>query len=189
MECEQGILQIQLALQHLRLQTLVGRLLRANMEGLQLLAGVTYPIFEEVHTTLSYLPSMLWLSTLRKFLARIQGTLVTTIKPTVLWRDNDQRLMEVFCTDQFSQKPSRLQEMNNCCLFLQVETLADICDPDGYTLDPNMLQGHVSLLSSRSTKVWPRQTRPHQVSWGRWKNRILSNCALSVTRGNRSHYV
>src|SRR5687768_6626116 len=81
-----------------------------------------------------------------------------------------------------------MMELNNCQLYLQVETLADITDPNGIQLDPNILHGHLSLFSSHSIKRWPEQARPQGTSWGCWKSRILKNFALTETCGTSFQY-
>src|SRR5687768_11716482 len=107
----------------------------------------------------------------------------------MLERDNSQCLMELFGSNGLSQQPSRLRELNNCRLLLQVETLADICNPNGIQFNPNLLQGHTLLFSSCSSKQWPKQACPHPLSWGCWKSRLFKNFVLTKVRGSHTHYV
>lgn len=157
LECKQGILQLQLLLWHLWLQSPTGTLLCHNMEELQLLAGVSYPILEHTEQPLPYLPPVLWLCSLQAFLSKIQGSIVTTIKPTTIQQDNNCCIMEHFISNRVSQKPSRLQELSNCRLYLQVETLTNICNPDGIRFNPNMLWGCTSFLAQAAQKHGPNK--------------------------------
>lgn len=53
---------------------------------------------------------------------------------------------------------SCLQELIDCQIFLQVITVANICDPNSSIhLLPNMLQGNLGLLSSHSHQRWLSQ--------------------------------
>lgn len=188
-ECEQGLLQLHLLMHHLRLSSPTGQMVHSNMEWLQLHTGTTFSIFENTIKCLPHLPHTSWLVLLRVFLGKIQGSLCTTIQPTTLRRNNDVALMEAFLNDWLSQAPKHLQELNHCCLYLQVEMLADICDPDGQTLDPSMLLGHCSLLSSTSNKEWPIQERPGNSSWKCWKTQILTNFAKTKTKHKPIAYI
>jgi hypothetical protein len=74
--------------------------------------------------------------------------------------------MEAFIT--LGWKPQKIRLLNDCRLFLRVENLSEICNPDGSCLLPEAWQG--KKLPSYSTLLWPRQERPN--SWAPWRQAL-----------------
>jgi len=60
-----------------------------------------------------------------------------------------------------------LATLNQCCVFLQVATIADIVDGSGYYISDPMLIGIPNnTFTSRFT--WPNQGKPTKKEWARW---------------------
>jgi hypothetical protein len=64
-------------------------------------------------------------------------------------REHDFYIMDVVLADS-SYPSSDIQRINYCRLYLQATIASDICLPSGRTIDPAMLQGIPSALSSVS---------------------------------------
>src|SRR5688572_16321312 len=77
-------------------------------------------------------------------------------------------------TPEIAGQASCMQELNACCLYLKVITVADICTPDGIHIDPSMLLGEPSKILSQSNRRWPLQQKPSRPSWTCWKRMLLT---------------
>ncbi len=139
--------------------------------------GTGYAVLDQPSPTLLHAP-IGWFTTLRTFLANTG--LSIDVAPAILrlpkpLRDGDTNLVESFCTLKWTT--AKMKNLNYCRLFLQVETLSEICDPEGHSLLPAAWQGQA--LPSRSTLLWPRQERPD--SWTLWRKAIAHLFLLDPT--------
>jgi hypothetical protein len=120
-----------------------------------------------------------WLSSLRTFLARIDGSIeleYSFLPPTQ--RAQDVYIMDMVLTsDNFT--PKEICLLNYCKLYLQAVTLSDLCLANGTVLDPNMLNGHLGANSSTSTWVHITQAQPNEGSWCLWRRA----CSLWSSNG------
>jgi ribonuclease HI len=166
---EQGCQQVENFIGHLRIQSTVGKLFRATLSMHQLTAGTSLPILSDPSTPIPYLEKG-WITSLRTFLAHIDGTIEIanqfTLHPV---RDNDQLLMD--CLNDPSLPTTTVERINHCRLYLQVTTLADICNGMGDSILPAAYHGH-PIPDSKSTIQWPRQPRPPECSWTAWQNAL-----------------
>ena len=78
-------------------------------------------------------------------------------------------------------KESAVQKINLCRLFLQVESLAEICDPPGNCILDSVWKGKRPHLKSKC--IWPKQDRPHEPSWQIWR-RFLKLAYLHPDKQN-----
>ena len=165
---QQGIGQIQLFLYHWRNKTQAGRLLRCAVAWAQYCAGISTPIFEDVHTPIDYLESR-WLLSLRKFLAKIDARIQvdqTGVPP--LERENDAYIMDhIMAGKQFSTQ--EIQSLNYCRMYLGALTIADLTTSKGDRLDNTKLFGSTSLLSTTTKWMKVNQDRPNDSAWKLWK--------------------
>jgi hypothetical protein len=92
------------------------------------LAGITTSPLEEMHS-ISYVSSP-WVTSLRTFLTQFNSTIhIPQIKPINLTSVNDKPIMD---TEHLSDISKLDQEMINACrIFLQVNTLSEICSQQG----------------------------------------------------------
>jgi hypothetical protein len=72
----------------------------------------------------------------------------------------------------WTQQPQLLTDINNCRLYLRVETLADITTADGTELVHELVYTERGPETTESTHyrtplLWPRQPRPGLRAWKR----------------------
>jgi hypothetical protein len=165
---EQGVGQVLSFLQLWRTEGQASTLLRIAVAWAQYCAGTSIPIFEDVHSLLPHLETK-WLTSLRAYLARIDGSLElddTSILPPQ--REHDQYLMDIaLASAQFC--PEDIKRINYCRMHLQVLTISDISNAAGTGIDPTKYHGNPSLLSSRSKCHHINQEKPNDASWQVWK--------------------
>jgi hypothetical protein len=173
----QGVNQTTLFVQHLRLFDSVGKMLSIGYSWFQLYCGVSYPTLSRPDTLLQHSPYG-WFTHYRSFLAQsdLSIDLPTRLLRTPLQlRRGDLNLMEAFST--LGWKSPKLRLLNNCRLYLQIETLAEISTADGGRIIPAAWNGR--SLPSTSTLLWSRQARPN--SWAPWRQAIAQLFLLDTT--------
>jgi len=93
-------------------------------------------------------------------------------------RQNNVFLMEAFSDSNLNH--SQLEQVNACCMFLQVTTLAEIVDHTGTMLLPQALKQSncnwpEGLLALSSSKLqWPHISQPSKASWSLWTQTIYN---------------
>lgn len=98
------------------------RLLRINLDVLQLESGIGQPIFENT-CCLDYV-DWGWIHHLRDFLHHIQGQIIGVTQKPPTSQANDRYIMDAPALQQMSrQGQSKIQR---CHLYLQIATLSDI---------------------------------------------------------------
>jgi hypothetical protein len=166
---EQGCQQIENFIGHLRIDSTVGKLMRSTLSFHQLTAGTSGSLLAMPSTDIPYLEKG-WITSLRSFLASINGTIEIDnhfqLHPV---RHNDCILMDSF--NDPNSLASTVERINHCRLFLQVTSLADLCNGTGTALLPAAYHGH-PLPDSHSTLKWPRQVRPPASSWAAWQHAL-----------------
>jgi hypothetical protein len=174
---EQGIPQLQLFIRHLlRAESPKGELLKITLSWWQLQAGVSWSLLEHPQPKLSFLPTT-WLTSVRDFLADINGELIVTdatseIPP--LTRLSERYIMEAIL-DLPATTTAELQACNRVRLCMGVTLLLELTSADSKSLTQEAWTGdcprHTSLL-------WPFQPRPGPLSFTTWR-RLLANVGLS----------
>ena len=86
--------------------------------------------------------------------------------------------MDIVLTDG-TFTPGEILKINYCRIYLNVHTLSNITLADGYTIDPNILKGLLSLQSSTSKLPPIKQLRPAERVWTLWRKA----CGLFSTKG------
>ena len=165
---QQGIAQTMYFLRHWRSQSSTGKLLKCTMAWAQLTAGTSYPILERVTDPLPHLEAK-WIGSLRNFLATISAS-IQLDDPCIPapQREHDHYLMDMIAQSaRFT--PAEIRKLNYCRLYLQAVTLSDITKPNGWDLDPCLLQGRPSLYSSCTRWHTVNQDRPSEQEWKLWK--------------------
>jgi hypothetical protein len=169
---KQGIAQAQYLLRHWRIHSTIGKLMKCALAWIQLSLGVSFPLLERVHVSLPHLESK-WFASLRRFLATIDAAIQLDnpeVPPTQ--REHDEYIMDLIMNARrFSN--AEIRKLNYCRLYLQVVTLADVTKPNGVELDPNLLRGYPSLMSSKSTLLSVNQDRPSEKEWMLWRKANL----------------
>ena len=115
-------------LQHVQMGRSTGNMIKIALEWAQLIAGTTTPVLEAGEV----LPHMTekWISDTHRFLVQHNsGVKIPSLYKPIIRRTFDQRIMDVVMDQPFSDREVR--DINNCHLFLQVETNADIATNSG----------------------------------------------------------
>jgi hypothetical protein len=166
---EQGLAQLTFLLKHLRLRTVVTDTIITMIESYIIAAGVVKSPFED--TKLDVYIQAPWIQSLQSFLQLVNVTLtIPNIICPALIRQHDTPIMTLAA--QYSTNQQYLQAVNNCRLWLQVTTLAEITDANGHNLLPPALlgkhdtHGQPTLWAiSTSTHNWPHQPKPPNKAW------------------------
>jgi len=166
---EQGVQKILQMIKHIRARPSLGTLIESTIQAYQIQAGLIDSVLIDTHP-LPWTPNR-WINSLRHTLHTIKGQIVLnnlwTIPPS---RVNDRYLMDDFLDT--GHDTNTLKMINNCRMFLQVTTLAEITNCSGTHLLPEvLLQGrsHPTLTStSNSNYNWPTQPDPGYSAWKTW---------------------
>ena len=138
---EQGIAQIYSLMTSLRAEEVPSKFALITLPWAQLLAGTQQPVLSNVTNAIPHIAPMKWIPSTCKFLHTIGGRMeVENLPVTPLQREHDQFLMDI-ALDQYS-KPSNLQHLNACRLYLQVTLLSDITPADGKFIQSEVMQSH-----------------------------------------------
>jgi len=114
---------------------------------------------------------------MREFLHSINGSIILE-KPWTIPSlcQHDQHLMQDFLNTNLSTKD--LQTLNNCRMYLQVTTLAELSTHDGiHLLKVGLQRGNNSptlKTISQSLLKWPNQPNPSKKAWHLWTQTIQS---------------
>ena len=137
----------------------------------QLLAGTQQPVLSNVMPALPHLAPMKWIPSIRNFLHTVSGRIEVKNLPIIsLQREHDRFLMDI-ALDLYS-KPSDLQHLNACRLYLQVTLLSDITTADGKFIRPEVLQLH-RPLSNSAKDLYPYQRPPDSAGQTLWPAFLL----------------
>ena len=152
-----AILQTKTFLGHIRNRDETGSMLLSELEYTQQISGLGQPILDE-HTTLTFLkltPSS-WITNFKQTLQNFNGHVTLTNS----WLPTTQCKHDVFLMEYFSShidEKDTLRLLNNCRLYLQIFTLADITSTNGKTITKYSLAG-IRNPSYQTTLHWPKQT-------------------------------
>jgi hypothetical protein len=159
---------------HLRAESELGTSIIININYIQLLAGISKPIFES-KTDISYVP-MNWLLHIRAFLTEIN----TTLEIQDLWlpkkqRQHDQFIMEAFITSKATK--AELTILNNWRLYYQVQLYSELCFASGNGIQPLYLEYNHNLTTRQTTSNlnWTVQGKPDEKSFKIWR-RYVKRC-------------
>ena len=181
---DQGIAQIQLLLGHLRQGQDIGQLLQVLMETLQMVIRSSLPFFHYPIQQILKFCNRNWLLNVWEFLLSIQGKIhlenAWTLVPQCI---HDVFLMDAVLDHIPSFPPKILKCFNACRIFLQVFTLADICDGSGRNILKCTLQG-TRHKDRHSSYEWPKQNQPSPAAWCIWRNTLQSLFCVT-TKGTR----
>jgi hypothetical protein len=171
---EQGAEHIQFLLRHVRQHTIVGRTARLLIDWYQLYSGQIAPLMESVTIpTELYVPGE-WINSSRQYL-RDADQHIRLLDPytATLRRVNDRCLM--YDALKWTQQPQLLNDVNNCRMYLRVDTLADITNAEGHALLHRTVHAdrdtndNSERTAYRTNLLWPRQPRPGSRAWATWR--------------------
>ena len=158
-QTEQGIAQIYSLMMSLRAERVPSKLALITLAWAQLLAGTQQPVLSNVTSALPHIAPMKWIPSIHKFLNSIGGRMeVENLPVTPIQREHDQFFTDI-ALDLYS-KPSNLQHLNACRLYLQVTLLSDIATVDGKFIQSEFMQSH-QPLSNSANELFPYQSSPN----------------------------
>jgi hypothetical protein len=172
---EQGIGQLQLFMRHLRSQSHQGQLLQISLAWWQLQAGIPEPLLRYPTHPMGHLP-FTWLTSIRDFLRRIDGSLLTaTSTPSVLphARVADTHLMSTILGLP-NVSNADLCAFNRVRLYLGVALLSELTSADGKYITTATWLG---TRLRHSPLLWPCQPQPGPASFRIWR-RLLGRAFL-----------
>jgi hypothetical protein len=179
-------MKLESIISHIRAGTVLGRSFIININNLQLCSGIEHPIFS-CRDDISYLNNN-WLLHLRDYLIEINGTLdIKNIWKPIKQRENDIILMNEFKSLGFSK--SELKLINYWRIFFQVSTLAELCTPDGSSIQQCYLQqplGKAIDKANPSSIIWPAQGEPGKRGFNLWC-KCLSLCFNMRKKGQLTY--
>jgi hypothetical protein len=116
-----------------------------------------------------------WMDTTRAFMERNQITIeIPELQVLQPLRQRDQGIMAMAM--EYTTKKNRLVAINNCRLFLQINTLAEITTLNGREIWKAAYDGTITQTQNpglhnitQSTLNWPIQDRPPASAWRIWK--------------------
>jgi hypothetical protein len=152
----QGSGQILQLLKHLRFQSPFQKMWLIALHWAQLQSGFHIPLLQDPTVPVPHLEG-LYITSLREFLASINGSIVTEHSYTIpLQRVQEQAIMDVVIASNLFT-PSECKTINYCRMFLRVHSIADLTLAGGNHINFSLWALDPSLLSSASTLIEPLQ--------------------------------
>lgn len=158
---EQGISQIQKAIEDSNTATMLGRLLHQSLEALQLELGLPSPILTRSFRPYQQCITESWLKSLWKFLDYYNLSLTDNLPihfPKK--REHDNYIMEVLSNHQ---SPETLAVVNTCRRHLGVVTLSDI-----FQLDGKRLRKSFDTIYNNTLRL----DTPTKAQWHTWNDAL-----------------
>ena len=157
-------------------QTICGKRYQMAVEQLRLETGWPGPITQVPYETFQALTTDSWIKTLwsscQQFGITIQDNF-GTLKPL---RQDDILLMPLFHA-RYGHNKDFLQKLGFCRMYLEANSLADLCLAKGDRLHPSIYEGNSKCPNWRAIE-WPRPTpRPGADYWNAWKQ-AMNECFL-----------
>ena len=176
---------ILLVLQQLRLDSTITNDIRVALSALQLVSGLTTPIYEDTTTKLPHLPQGL-LTHIRDRMMALKATMwIENIWHPTLQRTNDRSLMKTFANIPKVGK-TRLERANYCRLYMRITTIADLSNIRGNTIPSGRLEG--TWRAETNIRAWPTIPKPPPHFWDafRWCVRHSIATKTNVLRRHKT---
>jgi Reverse transcriptase (RNA-dependent DNA polymerase) len=162
----QGIAGLGQFLRHIGdYKSMTGKLLRASLEYAQIELGIPQLLFSTETAALGHLLTDSFIRHLWHYCDHRGISIRGPVARIELKREGDQYIIPA-CLENAS--PDELAIVNKCRLFLQVTTLAEICDNSGNRIAEWAWKGDRNQVQ----QGWPVQGRPPKQMWTTWQ-RIL----------------
>jgi hypothetical protein len=150
----------------------IGKTLRIVFAWTMYQTGITIPILEQTDTNIDYIDGRV-IPAMRKYLNEIGGSIKlhnTMIRPKL--RQNDESIMERTISMDLTLIQRR--RINSVRMYLGVMYLSEICNIEGDSLVPGIVNNNhdKTYYSTRLKK--PKQNKPNTRSWNLWRQVIQS---------------
>ena len=161
-------------------KTQMGLSLLNCMEGHQLEIGTYQKMFDADIDTYGHLASDSLMSHTWRLLNDCGLQLETSHAVPVRLRVNDEAIMEqIIAKTAYSTKD--IYDINECRIYLQVFSVADIADGDGSRITKNALIGRRDVYRT-SKWHWPDRPKPPESFWKKWRGAIETALLTTDTR-------
>ena len=161
-------------------KTQMGLSLLNCMEGHQLEIGTYQKMFDADIDTYGHLASDSLMSHTWRLLNDCQLQLETSHAVPVRLQVNDEAIMEqIIAKTAYSTKD--IYDINECRIYLQVFSVADIADGDGSRITKNALIGRRDVYRT-SKWHWPDRPKPPESFWKKWRGAIETALLTTDTR-------
>ncbi|EED89738.1 predicted protein [Thalassiosira pseudonana CCMP1335] len=157
---KQSQLQVPYVLKQLRWDKTIGNDMITTLDNIQMASGLVQPLLEYPNPEVDYIDQGFIMS-MRKRLSEINASLwVEDCWTPALQRENDTSIMETMVKVKSTLKERRA--INQCRIYLQVITIADLADSTGTFIPAGRLTGRWRAYSSLK---WPRVAKPSKKAW------------------------
>ncbi len=176
---EQLVMHVATLLQYgIHQDDLMGQLIRANSEAMQLEAGLNGQLFQ---IPIAMQPCLMdtWLSRCWYQCQLLQVSVTTDIQEFEIPQHHDKEIMQIFLKD--GVRGVDLAAVNRCRMYLQVVFVSENCNGEGTKIDQNYWNGKPAHL--QSNYQWPCTSPPTPQEWNLWRQRLMSGLSL----GHRQH--
>jgi hypothetical protein len=175
---EQGLAQIQFVIGGWRIRNEDTTIIRALLESFIVVSGIPNNPLEDTRV-LTYVTTN-WINSIKEFLKYINGFIkILDLQTFQQWRAKDTTIMEGAM--RYTSEKQKLMAINNCRIYMEVFTIAEISNIDGTHIlreayfGQNDINGNKLLnRHSRSIIKWPEQTRPPAKAWRIWQKFLRS---------------
>ena len=153
---DQGIYHITHFLRRIGEDTQDGKMIVINLEAARIHIGTSTSFLNLPYPDYECMLPNCWVKSLWEFVWQNGITLSGPIETPSLCRRNDKNIIEHIVTTFPNINHNNVKIFNNCRLYLQVLSLADITTGDGARITRNALQGIIDE-DRISTLTWPAQ--------------------------------
>jgi hypothetical protein len=169
---ELGIAQIKLLRDAIITGKEVGKLVLLSLQYSQREAGITTPLLERPDIPVPYITPT-WITSLRQYLYTHNITISITDTYVVrLKAPHDCCIMQPSYLRGYTT--TQQAHINRVRIYLQVETLADMCDDTGFCIRQECLHG-IRKPEVLDSTTWPRQPSVTAYQRRLWKRYVTAN--------------
>ena len=180
----QDQLQIPYWIKQLRWDETVANNFLVVLDHLQLVSGLTTPVFETTGVSLSYIKRGL-LTAMHERMRGMDATMwIEDSWVPSLQRGGDESIMDRF-TSIVGITPRELDKVNQIRLYLRVITIADLVHPSGGYIPDDTLTGE---WRAGSDLLWPKQPRPRKEWWALFRKCLRLTFCTRTSPHQRATY-
>ena len=180
----QDQLQIPYWIKQLRWDETVANNFLVVLDHLQLVSGLTTPVFETTGVSLSYINRGL-LTAMHERMRGMDATMwIEDSWVPSLQRGGDESIMDRF-TSIVGITPRELDKVNQVRLYLRVITIADLVHPSGGYIPDDTLTGE---WRAGSDLLWPKQPRPRKEWWALFRKCLRLTFCTRTSPHQRATY-
>ena len=147
------------------MSSITGKLLGASIQQLKVEVGTGGSLFQADFSIFGRLAMPSWVTHLWRYAWSKKVGLEEKTSSLELRREGNVFLMQCFAMTR--TRGAELDKVNQCRLYLQALTLADIVSGDGCSILEDAWKGAPAVFHP-SYYSWPRQEKPLAMDWVAW---------------------